>query len=147
MARLREFVDRWFDEVWGRRRAERIDEWVAPDCRIHGLPEAGPTGPAGFRPFYELLTGACVRIDVRIEDSIEAGDKIAVRWRAALEMPDGRTHSVRGGGMYRIRDGRFVEAWDTWDPLALLVDMGVVSPSAFAAAFPKRAPAAATGPA
>jgi len=30
-------VQRWFDEVWNKGRADAIDEMWAPDAVVHGL--------------------------------------------------------------------------------------------------------------
>ena len=37
MAATRNFMRRWFDELWNKGRLEIVDELVAPDCVIHGL--------------------------------------------------------------------------------------------------------------
>jgi ketosteroid isomerase-like protein len=48
-------VQRWFNEVWNKGRADAIDELFADDGVAHGLSDdvSTPlTGPNGFRPFH-----------------------------------------------------------------------------------------------
>jgi hypothetical protein len=72
----RERMDRWFVELWDKRNAGIIDEMIDPECERHGLPGTD-NGPAGFKPFYALFGAAFRRVTVRIEDHIDAGDRIA----------------------------------------------------------------------
>ena len=127
---LRERLDRWFLELWVRRNGAIIDEMIDPECTTHGVPGMSH-GPEGLRVFYELFCRAFSRIEVRIEDSVELGDRIGFRCTMTVLARDGTAHEFSGGGMARFRDGRFIEAWNAFDNLALLTSMGLVPHGAF----------------
>jgi hypothetical protein len=126
----RKHLERWFEELWTKRNPEIIDEMVAPNCRIFGLPQA-MHGPAGFKPFFDLFGRAFATVKIDIDESIEDGDRIAFRCTAHLMGRDGKGHDITGGGMATFENGRFIEAWNQWDFLALLTSMGEVEASKF----------------
>lgn len=127
-------IHRWFEEVWNKGREEAIDEMFAADGIARGLGEAGVDviGPAGYKPFFEKLRGAFPEFEVTIEDTIAEGDKVAARWTVrATHLGDhlgiaatGRQASVTGMSIVRIGDGKIVEAWNNWDILGLMQQIG-----------------------
>lgn len=131
---------RWFEEVWNRGRAEAIDEMLAADAIVHGLGEAGVevTGPAGFKPFFEKLRGAFPELAVTIEDTIAEADKVAARWTvrvthkgAQLGIPaTGKQVMVTGMSIIQAKDGKIIEAWNNWDILGLMQQLGALQPAA-----------------
>lgn len=125
----RERIDYWFEQLWAKRNRGVIDEMVDPDCKIHALPGA-KHGPDGFKPFYDLLTAAFTKIDIRVADSVENGDKIFFRCDATLTGKDGKVHQITGGGMVRFKGERYIEGWNQWDFLSLMTSMGDLSPTA-----------------
>src|SRR5262249_42122887 len=116
----REVMERWFEELWGKRNWKIIDEMVDPDCKIYGLPGASH-GPSGFRPFVELFGAAFPEVEIRVDEAVEAGDRVAVRCSGHVIGRDGKRHPLTGGGIVRVRGGKFIEAWNQWDFLGLLI--------------------------
>jgi predicted ester cyclase len=63
-----------------------------------------------------------------VEDEIVAGDVVAVRWtvtgthRGQLPglPPTGKSISLTGMSIARLRDGKFVESWNNWDALGMM---------------------------
>ncbi len=130
-------IRRWFEEVWNKQRAEAIDEMIAPDCVIHGLADeqGNPIeGPANFKSFHQMFRGAFPDIYVTVEDAIAEGDLVAARCSvrgqhlgdslgiAASRAPVDFTGMV----FLRVKDGRFVEAWNNFDFLAMNKQIGVL---------------------
>lgn len=123
----RELAERWFEEVWNRGRREAIAEMLAADSVLH---EGGTDnfGPAGFYPLYDRFRAALSEIRFNVDDVIESGDKMCVRWRCSakhtgdgLGVPaTGRTIQVTGITLIRFRDGMFVEGWQNWDMLGMM---------------------------
>ena len=133
-------IHRWFEEVWNKGRAEAIDEMFAVDGIARGLGEAGVdvVGPAGYKPFFEKLRGAFPEFELTIEDTVADADKVAARWTARmthkgdqLGIPaTGRQAVVTGMSIVRIKDGQIIEAWNNWDILALMQQIGAMQPAA-----------------
>jgi steroid delta-isomerase-like uncharacterized protein len=130
-------VQRWFDEVWNKGRAEAIDEMFDEYGIAHGLSEdpANPiTGPRDFRPFHTLFREAFPNMEIVVEDMIAEGDKVAARCsvrakhegeflgRSATESPVEFT----GMTIVRIDHGKIVEAWNNFDFMTLHRQVGLI---------------------
>ena len=75
-------VQRWFDEVWNKGRADAIDEMFDEYGIAHGLsddPSKPITGPRDFRPFHTLFRDAFPNMMIVVEDMVAEGDKVAAR--------------------------------------------------------------------
>jgi steroid delta-isomerase-like uncharacterized protein len=120
------FIHRWFEEVWNKGRAEAIDEMLDCDGVAHGLTdESGKElcGPEGFKPFFESFRKAFPDLEVKVEDTVIEGDKIAARCTVR------GTHTGEGIGiaatnrpveftgmtLVRVKDGKIAEAWNNFD--------------------------------
>ena len=118
---------RWFDEIWNERRTDTIEEFLGPESVGH-LPGGDMTGAEPFKQLHAEFLAAFPDLKVEVEDSISDGDNVVVRWRAAgTHDGDGlgfeATHqsvSFRGITWFRIKDGKFVEGWDSWNQEALV---------------------------
>ncbi len=130
-------VQRWFEEVWNKGRAEAIDEMFAADGIAHGLSddlENPLKGPAGFKPFHETFRGAFPDIEVVVEDMIAEGDLVAARCSvrgthtgdhlgiAATNAPVQFT----GMSIVRIKDGKIVEGWNNFDFMKMNKQIGAI---------------------
>jgi len=130
-------VQRWFDEVWNKGRAEAIEEMFDEYGIAHGLSEdpAKPiTGPRDFRPFHTLFREAFPNMMIVVEDMIAEGDKVAARCsvrarhegeflgRSATDSPVEFT----GITIVRIDNGKIVEAWNNFDFMTLHRQVGLI---------------------
>ncbi len=130
-------VQRWFEEVWNKKRPEAIDEMLSPDAIVHGLLDDAENplkGPAGFKPFHETFRGAFPDVEVVIEDMVAEGDKVAARCSvrakhsgdnlgiAASNAPVDFT----GIAIARIEDGKIVEAWNNFDFMRMNRQIGII---------------------
>ena len=128
---------RWFEEVWNKGRADAISEMLAEDAVVHGLTDdtANPLrGPAGFLPFHAQFREAFPNIEVIIEDQIAEGDRVATRCsvRGKHEgdsLGFGATQAAvefTGIAITRIKDGKFVEAWNNFDFMKMYQQLGTI---------------------
>lgn len=130
-------VQRWFDEVWNKGRAEAIDEMFDEYGVAHGLSDdpANPiTGPTNFRPFHTLFREAFPNMMIVGEDMIAEGDKVAARCsvrakhegeflgRSATDSPVEFT----GITIVRIGNRKIVEAWNNFDFMTLHKQVGLI---------------------
>ncbi len=130
-------VQRWFDEVWNKGRAEAIDEMFAPDGIAHGLaedPSHPITGPRDFKPFHDKFRGAFPDMEILVEDMIAEGDKVAARClvrgkHAGDHLGIAASNSAvdfSGIAILRIRDGKIVEAWNNFDFMSMNRQIGAI---------------------
>jgi len=132
-------IHRWFDEVWNQGSEETVDELYAPNGICHGLGEGGADvcGPAGFKVFWRNMRSALPDVEIRIEDTLVDGNKAVVR--VVLEgthlgeglglLPTGRRVSITGIVIISVAGGQVSEAWNSWDQLGLLQQIGAIPSS------------------
>ncbi|HEY6767653.1 MAG TPA: ester cyclase [Candidatus Sulfotelmatobacter sp.] len=129
-------IHRWFEEVWNQGREATINEMCSPNAIGYGQAQHGTNiiGPEHFKQFWRSFRDAFSNIHVEIHDTIEQGDRVVIRWTMSmthsgtfLGIPQtNRQVSVDGISIQRFADGKIIEAWDKWDQLSLLVQLGAV---------------------
>jgi hypothetical protein len=105
----------------------------APNYMEH-KPWSGPRLKKGVRP-----KTAIPNLKVTVEDAIESGDRVVVRWRAQGThsgrltgiKPTGNRIDVTGITIYRFAGGRIVESWAQADMAALAQQCPQIQPEIF----------------
>lgn len=126
---IRELFERGF--TGGNRQV--VEAIFAPDA-TYNQPGV-PAGLEGLGLIIELNNDAFGDWRFEIEEIIEAGDRVAVRWTArgvhentfVTEGPTGREVEMSGISIYGFSDGKIVEAWSSPDSLGLLQQIGVIA--------------------
>jgi steroid delta-isomerase-like uncharacterized protein len=121
---------------------DELDELVSEDAVDHDPqnPNASIHGPEGAKRTAEMYRAAFSDLQIRVEDQIADGDKVATRWTAVGtqdgDLPglpaSGRSSTVTGITIDRIKGGKIVESWGNWDTLGMMQQLGAV-PAAAAA--------------
>ena len=129
-------IRRWFDDVWNKGQEATIDKLLAINAVVYGLGDTGVEvhGPEQFKPFVRDMLGSFPDLHISIEDIVAEGDKVIVRvllegthQAGALGVPaTGRRVRIAGIVLARILDGQIVEAWNSWDQLGLLRQIGAI---------------------
>lgn len=128
---------RWFEEVWNIGRPEATREMMSEDCINHGLsgdPSEPLRGASGFLPFHTQFREAFPNIEVVVEDTIAEGDKVVARCSVrgkhegdSLGMKaTGATVDFDGIGIARVKDGMFVESWNSFDFARMYRQLGAM---------------------
>jgi len=137
-------LERLVGEVVNRDRPEVADEIIAPDFVVHpaGFVPDSPSGPGGasrgpeaYRAAARRLKAPCPDFQIHVEDVIEQGDRVAVRWRGVGthtgafmgRPPSGRRIVVHGMVVYRFAGDRVAEMWPMVDRYGALQQMGIVA--------------------
>jgi len=112
-------VIRWFDEVWNQGRRETINELYATGCVLHDGANAY-RGPEEFIRFHDVLRAQFSEFSIKPIISLAEGDLACVHWSVdCRHTASGKPVHLTGMSIVRIRDGRFVEAWQNWDAAGL----------------------------
>lgn len=126
---------RSIEEIWNNKRMEAIDELIASDCNFHDPLLPTPVrGIAAYKQFVQSYLHAFPDLHFTIEDQAADGDSVIIRWTAtATHRGDlagipatGRTVKVQGITWDRLANGKFSEAWSSWDTLGMMQQLGVV---------------------
>lgn len=127
---------RWFEEIWNQGRRQTIDELLDPECVVHD----GPTslkGPEEFKRFFDRMRANFSNIRVTPHELVSAGNLACLRWTATMRHTGeqagvpatGKEIEFTGMSMIRFANGRFQEAWQNWDMLGMMEQLGAVPPA------------------
>jgi steroid delta-isomerase-like uncharacterized protein len=131
-------IRRWFEEVWNQGRAEAVAEMLAENAIVHGLSDdaAHPLlGPSGFLPFHTQFREAFPEMEVVVEDTVTEGDKVVARCSVrgkhtgdslGFEATQAQVEFT-GIAIVRVKDGKFVEAWNNFDFMKMYKQLGTMS--------------------
>ena len=108
-------VVRWFEEVWNQNRDETISELLTADSVVHDG-QNDIRGQEDFRRFRDAIRSAYTDIRITPLLSLAEGDLVCLHWAAELRhIATSRRVRVTGTSVVRVKDGRFLEAWQNWD--------------------------------
>ena len=116
---------RWFEEGWNRGRLDLADEIFAADFVLRGE-RTGPAGPQrSVRYIRSVFEPMRVTVDLQIADGDFVVSHYTARGRHTLApyrgiAPAGREVSASGVQIWRVRDGRAVQDWNTFDEWGLV---------------------------
>ena len=130
-------LHRWFEEVWNKGKAELIDEMIAPECIAHGLddPSGNPVrGPEEFKKFFLGFRSAFPDIHITVQETVAEDDLVVAYCRIIAThkgeafgmQATGKPIAFEGTRKFRVRDGKVVEAWNSFYFLKMFQQMGVV---------------------
>ncbi len=113
-----------------------LDQILAPDFVDHGASGNDVVGIDAFKSFLRMLTGAFPDIQIRIEDMVEEGNKVAVRLAIhgthsgplmGTIRPTGREAAWTGIDLLETAGDKIVARWSERNLLGLMQQLGVVS--------------------
>ncbi|MFP2932134.1 ester cyclase [Pyxidicoccus sp. 3LG] len=120
------------EELYNLRKLDRIPEYVAEDFVDHsqGAPR-DVVGPDLLRQQAEAHFQLFPDLEFDILHLVADGDLVVVHWTATASDPKNldeagkpRPLLLNGQSLYRMRDGKLVEAWDVSDRLSPLLQRG-----------------------
>lgn len=128
-------VRRFVEEVYNGGNLDAIDELLSEDHTDHD-PAAAATGGGreGARAMVQMFRSAFPDLHVELGELVADGDLVATTWTGTGThqgelmgvAPTGRSVTVTGCGMDRIRDGVIVESWNNGDTLGMLMQIGAI---------------------
>ena len=123
------------EEIFNQGNLALADEIFSPDFTWHEahLPPL-PQGPESIKTFATVLRGAFPDLHLNLEDIVAEGDRVVNRWTFQGTHqgefygvpPTGRTVSISGIDIWRVRDGKIVENQQVVDNLGLLQQLGAI---------------------
>ncbi len=114
---------RWFEQVWNHGNRDAIAELFAADGVIYDGSTA-IRGPAEFEEFYDRLRSQFSDFQITPVIVLAEADLACIHWTASFKhIPTDRPAHVTGTSVVRVKDGKFVEAWQNWDAASLAVQI------------------------
>ena len=122
---------RWFEEVWNQSRRETIFDLFAPECVLYEG-HAPIRGPGEFADFHDRIRAQFDQIHIEPEVALAENDLVSLRWTVSgVHKATGKNAKVTGISIVRIKDGRFIEAWQNWDAAAMAAQLSGVPAQLF----------------
>lgn len=128
---------RFYDEVFGKKNLNVIDELCAPGIVDHNPAPGQPPGREGMKEtMHEYLT-AFPDLAVTVHEVVAEGDIVVVRMTGEAThtgtllnaAPTGKRVRFRALDMVRIRDGQATEVWHEGNDVEVLMQVGVQLPA------------------
>ena len=125
-------------ELIDERKLDAAFELYAVDYIYHGPGGMELKGRDGIRGLWnDFLTGF-PDLSSTVDDMISQGDKLVLRWTIHgthtgefLGVPPSNNRiTLPINEIFRIADGQLVEAWDQWDRMHLMQQIGAIPESA-----------------
>jgi predicted ester cyclase len=126
-------ISKFYEDAAVGGNLDVLDEIATPGYMEHDpLPGQGD-GIQGLKDRLTMLKEA-LAVRFTIEDVIESGDKLVVRWTNSgshvgdfLSIPPtNKSFSVAGIDIYRLEDGKLAEHWHVIDQLTMLQQLGLI---------------------
>ncbi|MFD9591898.1 ester cyclase [Kitasatospora sp. NPDC059973] len=130
----REIVRAFIDALFTQGDLAAVDEYLAEDFLNHDPPVGTDTSREGMRAAAVLFRGAFPDWHAMPDFLVAEGDMVVEHFSASGTQrgeifgapPTGRTVTLRGINIFRLREGRIVERWGRLDELGLLRQLGLV---------------------
>lgn len=125
-------------QVWNEGNHDKIDDYIAPDAVEHN-PYGDVQGPEGIRQFVSAIHETYDDFRVVAHNIVAEDNFVAYNFTVGGEHTGAvgelePTHTdVEVGGVYlaRIEDGKIAEAWNHFDVMNLLRQLGEIPEQAF----------------
>jgi predicted ester cyclase len=126
-------ISKFYEDAAVRGDLEVLDEIATPGYMEHDPLPGQSDGIQGLKDRLTMLKeGLAIRFT--IEDVIECGDKLVVRWTNSGSHvgdflgipPTNKSFSVAGIDIYRLEEGKLAEHWHVIDQLTMLQQLGVI---------------------
>ncbi len=128
-------VQRFLSEVWDSRgNLDAIEELTASDYIPHSVLPHLPQNREGDKQFAAMYRTAFPDIQATIEKMVAEDDYVSVHFTGrATHLGEfagvpatGRSVTISGIGLYRLRDQKIVEAWVFSDQMGLMQQLGAM---------------------
>jgi steroid delta-isomerase-like uncharacterized protein len=124
------------EELWNTGNLAIADEIHASDFVNHDPGKPDVRDLEAYKGWITATRSAFPDLHVTLEDMIAEGDRVAGKWTARGTHqgelsgipPTGRQATWTTMTIYRFEGKKIVEAWWSKDMLALLIQLGVVTP-------------------
>jgi steroid delta-isomerase-like uncharacterized protein len=123
-------------ELWDERDAAAAGELYAPNYIYHGPGGREIRGWEGIKGLWAAFLAAFPDLRARIDDIVAGDDMVVMRWtirgthRGEFQgiAPTNKQVTCRAIEMLCAVDGMLVEAWEEYDQMGMLRQLGVLPP-------------------
>jgi predicted ester cyclase len=126
-------IRRYYEEVFNGGEVRLLDELAVPDYDEHSPFPGQPNGIEGLKARVNVLLTS-LRPMFTLHQLIAEGDTVVAYWTNTSTHlgefmgipPSGRTVTISGVDLHRLRDGRMAEHWHVVEELQMMQQLGVI---------------------
>ena len=130
-------VRRVWEEVMNKGNLAVADELMPANYIFHGPGGIDAKGPEGFKQYVTIYRTAFPDLHCTIEDMVAEEEKVVSRFTLRGTHlgdmmgipPTGKKAEIVGIVMSRLAGGNEIEAWGSYDTLAMYQQLGISPPS------------------
>jgi predicted ester cyclase len=124
----KDFMNRWYTELWNNGNAGVIDEMLHPDVKAYGLGPEPLVGIDAFKEFYKSFSNDLTEIKVTVDNNI-AEDNFVVSLCVVEAVHKKSRAPVRftGTSIAQFEDGRLLIGWNHFDFLTYYLQIGKIT--------------------
>jgi len=127
---------RIYEEIYNKKNMGAVEQFCATDWVCHPSLPGMPPGLDGMKQMAYADNKAFPDMQVKLEDVIAEGDKVACRWTATathkgefMGMPaTNKPVTITGIHIDRIAGGKIVETWNYSDMMGVMQQLGMKPP-------------------
>ena len=127
---------RIYEEIYNKKNMGAVEQFYATDWVCHPSPPGMPPGLEGMKQQHAMINAAFPDMQVKLEDIVAEGDKVACLWTATathkgefMGMPaTGKQVTIKGIHIDRIAGGKIVETWNYSDMMGVMQQLGMKPP-------------------
>jgi len=133
------FIRQRFESAWNSDNSAALDELYSPDNIHHSGNSPGRLGPNEIRRMIKAWRDAIPDYRCSIEEVVAEGDTVAVLLQftgthtsapltvpSRTALPKSRRFRESEIIMFKLKHGKVVESWATWDRLNFLEQLGAI---------------------
>jgi len=132
----KEIARRFYEECWNQGKVDRLDQYIAKDCRYHDpvFPSLAP-GIDNLKRHINMCRIAFPDLRFSLVDMIAERDEVVVHWTAHGThegpflgiAPTRKIATVGGTSIYRLKNEKIMEQFADWNLLTLLEQLGAAT--------------------
>jgi steroid delta-isomerase-like uncharacterized protein len=131
-------VRKLYEDVFNKNNLNLLEEIFSPNVIMHD--SAIPNRKSGIQSVKQTEQNyqrAFPDKKTKIEDIFGTDEQVTVRWtctgthKGELQgiSPTNKNFEIMGISIYRLSNGKITEAWQSWDRLGLLEQIGEIEPA------------------
>jgi steroid delta-isomerase-like uncharacterized protein len=132
----KELERRMYEEIYNKKNFNAYEQFYATDWVCHPSPPGMPPGLDGMKQWHTLTNKAFPDMQVKLEDIVTEGDRVACRWTATAThkgefMGTPATNkqvTITGIHIDRITGAKIAETWNYTDMMGVMQQLGIKPP-------------------
>jgi len=127
---------RMYEEIFNKKNLGAVEQFYATNWICDTLLPGMAPGLEGMKQQHAMINAAFPDMQVKLEDIVAEGDKVACLWTATATHkgefigmpPTGKQVTMKGIHIDRVAGGKIVQTWGLSDALGLMQQLGMKPP-------------------